>query len=256
MIATGAALDALRTGTGKGIRVAVIDSGIEADHPRLKTMKLADSVGVVEENGRIAIKEGEGGDVYGHGTAIAGIIHENAPEAEIGSFRTIDARSLSRTALICAGIREAIRRGYQILNCSFGCKGLAKFILPHKEWADEAWLKGVHVVAACNNSDENEIEWPAHFASVLSVSIAKTETAEIFHRPGRMVSFAARGEDVEVAWIGGDEQVKTGSSFAAPLVTAALARVLSVFPDLSPPQAHDLLPKIASSWSSELDCDW
>ena len=44
---------------------------------------------------------------------------------------------------------------------------LAKFILPHKEWADEAWLRGAHVVAACSNNDSRETEWPAHFASVI-----------------------------------------------------------------------------------------
>lgn len=255
-ITIGAALNALRSGTGEGVRVAVIDSGIEAEHPRLAEMKLTDSIGLVEEGGRILVKDGEGGDVYGHGTAVAGIIHENAPEAEIGSFRTIDARSFSRTALICAGIREAIRRGYHILNCSFGCKGLAKFILPHKAWADEAWLSGIHVVAACNNGDENEVEWPSHFASVLSVTIARSDSDGIFHRPGKMVGFAARGEDVEVAWAGGGTQIKTGSSFAAPRLTAALARLLSVFPEISPAQAHDLLPRLATRWTADLDCSW
>lgn len=247
---------AIRDGTGRGVRIAVIDSGIQADHPRLAGLKLADSVGVAEEAGRIVIREGDGGDVYGHGTAVAGIIHELAPEAEIGSFRAIDARSLSRTALIRAGIREALDRGYHILNCSFGCKGLAKFVLPHKAWADEAWLRGVHVVSACNNADEDEVEWPSHFTSVHSVTLAKTGSDEIFHRPGRMVGYAARGENVEVAWLGGGTQIQSGSSFAAPRVTAVLARLLSVYPHINPPLAHDLLPQVARPWTSDLDTDW
>ncbi|NNE94068.1 MAG: S8 family serine peptidase [Verrucomicrobiales bacterium] len=250
------AREALERGTGAGIRVAVIDSGVEASHPKLGGLKLTDSVGLGEENGRIEIREGQGGDVYGHGTAVAGIVREFAPEAEIGSFRAIDARSLSRTALICAGVREAILRGYHILNCSFGCRGLAKYILPHKGWVDEAWLKDRFVVAACNNSDDAEVEWPSHFTSVFSVNLAKTESDELFFRPGRMVDYSARGENVEVAWLGGGTQVQTGSSFAAPRVSAALARILSVYPAISPAKMHELLPRIVRPWTEDLDCNW
>ena len=251
-----AARRALSEGTGRGVRVAVIDSGVEADHPRLAGLTLADSVGIFEENGRTVARDGEGHDVFGHGTAVAGIIHELAPEAEIGSFRTIDARSLSRTALIRAGIHEAIRRGYHILNCSFGCKGLAKFILPHKEWADAAWLGGVHVVAAASNVDESETEWPSHFTGVIGVTLANTEFDTIHHRPGRMIGYAARGENVEVAWMGGGVQTQTGSSFAAPRISAGMARLLSVYPSISPPMMHELLPRIVSPWSDDMSCDW
>lgn len=252
----GAARNALRSGTGRGVKIAVIDSGVDASHPQLQGLTIADSVGVLEEAGRIVIREGEGSDVFGHGTAVAGLLHEHAPEAVIGSFRTIDSRSLSRTAVICAGIREAMKRGYHILNCSFGCKGLAKFILPHKAWSDEAWLKGVHVVAAANNDDETEVEWPAHFATVHGVGFANSDMNDIYHRPGRLVAYAARGENVKVPWLGGGHRFQTGSSFATPLLAAALARLLSVYPNINPPQAHDLLPQLAEPWTSDLDCSW
>ena len=147
---------AIREGDGRGVRVAVIDSGIEAGHPRLRKMRLRDSLGFVEEDGRIEMRSGEGFDVYGHGTAVAGVIHSVAPGAEIGSFRVLDARNLSRTAIIQAGIYEAFRRGYQIVNCSFGCKGLPRYVMPHKRWIDEAYVRGIHVVAACNNIDPRD----------------------------------------------------------------------------------------------------
>lgn len=247
---------ALRDGDGAGVRIAVIDSGIEDGHPDLVGMMLRDSVGFEERDGRIQTIEGAGGDVYGHGTAVAGIVHQTAPAAEIGSFRVIDARSLSRTALICAGVREAMRRGYHILNCSFGCKGLAKYILPHKAWADEAWLRGIHVVAAAGGIDDEEPEWPSHFTGVLSVGLARTGTEAIFHRPGSMVGFAARGENVEVSWIGGGRQWKTGTSFAAPRVTGQVARLLGVAPGLSPALVLDLLPRIVEPWQESLGCQW
>ena len=248
--------DSLEHGTGKGVRVAVIDSGIEEGHPKLGGLKLSDSVGLIEENGRIEAVDGEGGDVYGHGTGVAGIIHEIAPEAEIGSFRTINAQSRSRTALICAGIREAQIRGYHILNCSFGCRGLAKFILPHKAWVDEAWLRKIFVVAACNNADDDEVEWPSHFTSVFSVGIARTDTNKIYYRPGKMVAYGARGENVEVACLGGGTQLQTGSSFAAPLVSGHIARILSVNSTITPAILHDVLPRIVYPWSEDLDREW
>ncbi len=247
---------AAQNGTGEGVRVAVIDSGIESDHPRLANLHLCDSVGFEEEDGTVRVVEGGGHDAYGHGTAVAGILHEVAPLAEIGSFRVIDARSASRTHLICAGVNEALRRGYRVLNCSFGCRGLARFILPHKEWADEAWLRGAHVVAACSNLDSRETEWPSHFASVIGVDLAETESDALFYRPDHLVGYSARGENVEVAWVGGGVQYQTGTSFAAPRVAGLIARILSVFPAIRPPMMHQVLASIAEPWHPGLSSDW
>ncbi|MEM9281183.1 MAG: S8 family serine peptidase [Verrucomicrobiota bacterium] len=247
---------AAESGTGAGVKIAVIDSGIEATHPRLRAMRLSDSVAFEEENGQIRHLEGQGDDAYGHGTAVADIIHQFAPEAGVGSFRVIDARSLSKTHLICAGVREAIRRGYHILNCSFGCRGLAKFILPHKEWADEAWVKGIHVVAAASNADSTEAEWPAHFASVIGVDMADTPGDEIFFRHNHLVSFSAKGENVEVAWIGGGVQLQTGTSFAAPRLSAMIARILSVYPYIPPSMMYTVMSSVSQPWHSGLSSDW
>ncbi len=249
------AREASRIGTGAGVRVAVIDSGVEAGHPRLASLRIRDSVRFEENGGTVVAIENEGHDVYGHGTAVAGILHELAPEAEVGSFRVIDARSVSRTHLICAGVREAIHRGYHILNCSFGCRGLAKFILPHKEWADEAWLHGVHIVAACGNTDSREAEWPSHFASVIGVDLAETTSEDLFFRRDHLVGFSARGENVEVAWIGGGVQNQTGTSFAAPRVSGAIARILSVYPDIPPAMMHTVLSSLSEPWHPGLSSD-
>lgn len=248
--------EAARSGTGEGVKVAVIDSGIEPGHPRLAGLKLRDSVGFEEEGGLVRVVEDAGQDTYGHGTAVTDILHQVAPLAEIGSFRVIDARSSSRTHLICAGVREAIARGYQVLNCSFGCRGLAKFILPHKEWADEAWLRGVHVVAACSNIDSHETEWPSHFASVIGVDLAETDSDAVFFRHDHLVSYSARGENVEVAWLGGGVQMQTGTSFAAPRISGTIARILSVYPEVRPATMHDILAAVAEPWHPGLSSDW
>ncbi len=245
---------AAETLRGEGVRIAVLDSGVDTSHPQLTGIRVSDQVAIVEERGRILPVDGDAGDVYGHGTAVAGIIHQMAPEAEIGVFRVLDARNVSRTAVIREGVRQAMLRGYQIINCSFGCKSGAKSVMLFKEWVDEAWLRGIHVVAACNNYNLFEPEWPGHFTSVITVNMARTESAHFFHRPGHMVQFGARGENVPVAWLGGRVEKKTGSSFAVPHLTALTARLLGAAPGLPPPLMLDLLRRIAHPWGPELEC--
>jgi subtilisin len=248
------AREALRTQRGKGVRIALIDSGIDRSHPQLQALRLSDDIAIVEERGRIVAKEGDGMDGYGHGTAVAAILHEVAPEAQIGNFRVLDARNLSRSAVIREGARQALDRGYHIVNCSFGCRSGAKSIMLYKEWVDEAWRRGIHITAACNNFNLYEPEWPGHFSTVITVNMARTQSPHFFHRPRHMVQFGARGENVPVAWLDGRTETKTGSSFAAPRVAGLAARLLSAAPRLSPPLMLDLLRRIADPWHAGLEC--
>jgi subtilisin len=241
----------LGEGTGRGVRIAVLDSGIEASHPRLNGLNLSDDVAVVEQGFRIGIVPGGGRDVYGHGTAIAAILRDVAPEAEIGSFRVLGEQLGSRTLLIREGVRLALERGYHILNCSFGC-GREDQVLAYKDWIDEAYVKGRHIVAACNNQDFTRREWPGHFPTVLTVNFrAGLEREALFVRGGQLVEFAARGQNIEVAWRDGAKKKVTGSSFAAPHVSGLLARLISRQPALSPLDAKSLLLKLAMPWDPE-----
>ena len=193
----------LQQGRGEGIKIAVLDSGIETSHPQLNGLRLADDLALVQEDFRIAIKPGQGQDVYGHGTAIAGIIAQLAPGAQVGSFRVLGEGLRSRSQIIREAARQAMERGYHILNCSFGC-GREDQVLLYKDWIDEAYLQNRHIVAACNNEDYLKREWPGHFPTVVTVNSVRCEAAEVFFRRwGTLVEFAARGEDVEVLWIGG-----------------------------------------------------
>jgi len=238
----------LRGGKGAKIKIAVLDSGIESSHPLLNGLTLADDVAIVEESHQIVSVSGEGRDVYGHGTAIAGIIHELAPEAEIGSFRVLGEHLRARTLIIREGARQALERGYHILNCSFGC-GRDDQVLLYKDWIDEAYNLRRHIVASCNNEDFLKREWPGHFPSVTTVSFTHCADAEAFFcRLGQLVEFAARGEDIEVPWMGGGQKKVTGSSFAAPHISALLARLLSGWPTLTPLQAKSLLHTLAAPW--------
>lgn len=246
---------AISEGRGKGIRIAVIDSGIEVDHPDLQGLELADDVAVESDGMTLAVVDGGGRDVYGHGTAIAGIIRPLAPAARIGSFRVLNERLGGKTATIREGVRQAIDRGYHILNCSFGCRGDVKFIMHYKEWIDEAYLSGIHIVSACNNFDFNVPEWPGYFPSVITTNMGRVEGTEFFYQRGHLVEFVAAGHNVEVPWMGGTHKKVTGSSYAAPHMAAILARLLSVYPDLPPLEAKALLHRLAEPYRPEVAGD-
>jgi len=238
----------LRHGTGAGIKVALLDSGIEISHPQLKGIQLSDDIAIIEQGFSITTVPGGGRDVFGHGTAIADILQQLAPDAQIGSFRVLGDQLRSRSMMIREGVRQAIERGYHILNCSFGC-GREDQVLLYKDWIDEAYVKDRHIVAACNNLDFTKREWPGHFPTVITVNFTKCDAPDaLFCRRGQLVEFAARGEDIDVAWRGGRKKKVTGSSFAAPHVAGMLARLISCCPRLSPLHAKALLHELAQPW--------
>lgn len=239
------ARDALANGDGSGVKVAIIDSGIEVSHPALKGVSLVDDVTVSCDGINLRIEEGDGTDVYGHGTAIASLLLGEAPGIEIGSFRALDSSNHARSFVIAECVNQAIARGYQVINCSFGCRGLPRYVMDYKEWVDLAYLSGVQIVAACSNLDAGIREWPSYFPSVVSVRGIDCERDDFYFRKGRMVSFLAKGERVEVPWLGGKTKIETGSSYAAPLISGKIARVLSYLPELDSGSVKPLLSVLA-----------
>lgn len=237
---------ALREGTGRGIRIAILDSGVEWSHPALAGARRGDDVVMRQDNGRLISGEGCGEDVFGHGTAVAGILHALAPEAELGSFRVLDESNQARSEIICEGARLALDRGYHILNCSFGAR-LRNQVLMFKDWTDRAYLEHRHVVAACNNDDFRRPEWPGDFTSVITVNMhaGVPEDQLLRHTPGALVEFSALGVGVRLPWKDGQWLTNTGSSFAAPRVSALLSRLLSCHPRLFPWEAKSLLLRSA-----------
>jgi subtilisin len=248
------ARDDLGHGSGRGVKIAVLDSGIERSHPALATASLADDLAILDDGVSLKTAPGEGFDVFGHGTAVAGIIHRIAPEAEIGSIRVLGENLRSRTAIIREGARVAIERRYHILNCSFGC-GVPEHVLHYKSWIDEAYVRNIHVVAACNNLDSTRPEWPGHFSSVITVNMAlvpqqKEEDCALFYQAGQLVEFIAPGIELSVPWKDGQMKKVTGSSFAAAQVSGLIARMLSVHPGLMPSQLKALLQRAAQPWNA------
>lgn len=252
------AADAVRTGRGRGIKVAIIDSGIELSHPALRQLRLTDDIAFeVSAAGTVSARPGGGVDKYGHGTAIASIVQRTAPEAQIGSFRALDENLGSKYPIIAEAARLAIDLGYNIINCSFGSRADPGTIQHFKPFIDLSYRRGVHIVSACSNTDFRKPEWPGYFPSVITVNKASISTDDLLFRwdeprgdyARHLVEFAARGEYSDLPWKGGRTFADRGSSYAAPVVAALLARLLSQFPRLKPPVAKALLQEIALPWT-------
>ena len=235
---------AIERGNGKGIRIAVLDSGVEINHPVFQGRSLRDDV-AVEVDQADPFQPGSGVDLYGHGTAVSGIIWKLAPEAEIGSFRILGPNLKARTAQVSLAANRALELGYNIVNCSFGCSILGHLPL-YKAWIDRAERLGVHVVAASGNHDPDQPEWPAHFPSVLGVDVNHSTDKHLIRHEGCIVEFAAPGSECHVPWKDGGQRVMTGSSFAAPYLTGILSRLLSVYPLRDPLFVKALLRRVAT----------
>lgn len=240
------AYQAIETGDGDGVRIAILDSGIDTSHPGFRHLKLADDIAVVSKGGRIVVEENDSGDVFGHGSAVAGIIHRLAPRATLGSIRVLGHFKESRAAVIREGLRQAALRNYHIVQCSFGAPARAQDAALYKNCIDALYLRRMHIVAAGSNNGFQSAEWPAHFPTVLAVGSDPHGRDGLYLNPGGLVEFATCGEEDAALWPGGGTRRLVGSSFAAPRVAARLARLLSTHPDLHPLLAKALLRQIST----------
>lgn len=249
------ARDALRNGKGQGVKVAILDSGIDHTHPALASLRLAGRKTVIEGDLGPEVVDDGGGDLFGHGTAVAYLVHQTAPEAEIGSykvFETTEGRCSGRAALLEAAVLDAIANGYHIINCSFGTPAKPVIYRYFKSWIDAAYLADIHVVTACNNLDYTQPEWPAHFPSVVAVNMGRVRPGKFHYRAGQLVEFFAHGDKIRVPWLQHDWKKMTGSSYAAPVLAGLTARLLSCHPGLSAPLVKAVLREVAEPWSADV----
>jgi subtilisin family serine protease len=105
--------------TGKGVRVAVVDSGIDTEHPDLKG-KVKESVEIVTVDGRLEFRPSTSGDQAGHGTACAGIIASVAPDVELYSVKVLGPQGSGSGEMFLVGLDYAIKQKFHVINLSLG----------------------------------------------------------------------------------------------------------------------------------------
>jgi subtilisin family serine protease len=103
--------------TGKGAPVCILDSGIEAGHPRVGGLESAVAISLGENEEVVAAEDAEG-DVSGHGTACAGIVRALAPECSISSVRVLGSSFTGTGAVLLAGLRYAVEQSFDVINMS------------------------------------------------------------------------------------------------------------------------------------------
>lgn len=110
----------LRGRTGRGVLVAVVDSGARAPHPHLPGVSGGARVFVDATGADVMIAEGDFVDTLGHGTAVASAIHEKAPDAEILAVKVFGDRLATSAPVLAHAIDYATRRGARLVNLSLG----------------------------------------------------------------------------------------------------------------------------------------
>jgi subtilisin family serine protease len=149
-------------GTGRGIRVAVVDSGVFEQHPHIG--RIAGGVGI-DADGH---EHPDYVDRLGHGTAVAAAIHELAPDADLYAVKVFDTALSARIASLAAGIAWAVRMGADVINLSLGTPKLEhESIL--RAAIDNAAARGAVLVSA--RDDEGVKYLPGSLAGVVGVQV-------------------------------------------------------------------------------------
>ena len=227
--------------TGRGVRVAVIDSGVEADHPALDGCVDADGGVVVhlDADGNTVVDAGPHEDSFGHGTACAGIIHSIAPEARITSVKVLGRGLSGKASVFLRGLGWAIESGFEVVNLSLGTTK-RDWALAFYELCDQAYFRNCFLVTAANNV--YRASYPSLYGSVTSVACNLATDPFRFHwNPDPPTEFLARGINVDVAWAGGRRMTSTGNSYAAPHIAGLAALIRSKHPELRPFQVKTVL---------------
>ncbi|MFC5826064.1 S8 family serine peptidase [Nonomuraea insulae] len=222
--------------TGAGVRVCVVDSGIDAGHADVGPVSGAYTM-IADRDGLRAVPD-EQGDRSGHGTACASVIRRLAPDCELVGMRVLGALH-GRAEVLVAGLSWAVAEGFDVINLSLSTTQ-RDFVPALRELADEAYFRNTLIVAAAHNLHVESYPW--RFASVVSVgSHREPEPDLILYNPSPPVEFFACGMNVPVATPGGGRRRCSGNSFATSHVAARCALIRGKHPGLTPFQVKTAL---------------
>jgi subtilisin len=223
---------------GAGVRVCVLDSGVDGAHPLVGGLDGALEV-ITGADGSLAVAPTDPTDAAGHGTACASLIRAIAPGVSLTSVRVLSNGAFGAGAALLAGLSWAIDEGFDVINLSLSTTR-TQFCAALRELSDRAYFRRCVMVASAHNMPVQSFPWP--FASVISVaSHDGPDPMTYYYNPAPPVEFYARGVRVKVAWSGGQEILSTGNSFAAPHMAGISALILSKHPMLTPFQLKSVL---------------
>jgi subtilisin family serine protease len=240
---------------GKGVIVAVLDTGVDTNHPDLKE-NIIEGWNFVDDNDNVTDLDGHGTHVTGiiaavanNGVGIAGI----APEVKIMPLKIIEA-SGGLWGDIDSAILYAKKNGANIISMSLGGSLSPKFALPTSTIITLAHYSNITLIAAAGNENTGSQRYPAAYEHVIAVSAINNdlERAE-FSNYGGHVKFSAPGVNIISTMptypcyitteLGVSQNYASlnGTSMACPFVTGVAALLLSKYPGLTPDMIEDTL---------------
>lgn len=230
-----------RSAMGRGIKVALLDSGIDSTHPLLVNSSL-------RENDLLTDSAEEDAS---HGTALASVIagmgdgfEGVAPASEVLSYRVIDDTGHTDSHTVARAIVLAVNEGAKVINLSLGGEQPNQALESSVRYALE---NGVSLVAAVGNEGMGLVDYPAAYEGVIGVtSVGVSGRVSEFANFGDEVDLSAPGDNVLTAWSGGEMVGFSGTSIATAIVSGAIAAELSRDPLLSPPMIEELLYRHAN----------
>jgi subtilisin family serine protease len=243
---------------GQGVKVAVIDTGVDLGHPALKDRlapagdwkDFVDGDAIPQEvSGGPNALDNEG---FGHGTGVAGVIAQVAPKAQIMPIRILGSDGSGDATALVSAIEWAVNRGARVINLSVGMTERVDAVAAMVRWAH---TKGVFVVISAGNSNDTQVTYPAADAKtktgggsrVISVGsvgsraqltakvtqtllgvadVAVFDHKSVFSTYGPAIKIMAPGELMATLAPNNRIGFWTGTSFAAPVVSATLALAL------------------------------
>jgi subtilisin len=224
------------------VDVAILDSGIDATHPILSG-RVAEAFGVTRTDAHaqiVPLPVNTDNDLFGHGTAVASIIAQIAPNARLYDMRVLGQDNTGGEEILCAGMRHAVTKGWAVLNLSLAAGYRMRGDL--HVLCESAYYKGQTVVAARRNVPIGGDGLPAEFSSCIGVDMGSYQPP--FHfgfRIGTPIEVSADGEEITVAARGGGWTTVTGTSFATPAVSGLCALLLGAYPGLQPYEIKTIL---------------
>lgn len=228
--------------TGAGVIVAVLDTGATFTHPALRGHLLPGFNALAPGTAPLDLPDGKVNNATGHGTMIAGLIARLAPGAKIMPVRVLNGDGIGTTLPIVAGVHWAITHGAKVINMSFGSPVPADAL---SEAMDEASLAGVVLVASAGNDSADVPRYPAVCEYVISVAAVESNNVKsAYSNFGPLVRVVAPGTGIRSTYWTGGYANWSGTSFAAPFVTAEAVLLRSAFPRMA---AEDVVSRIRST---------
>lgn len=222
--------------TGEGIVVAILDTGVDLDHPSLQPhlgsghYDYVDDDNDPSEQGNGIDDDGDGrvDESHGHGTHAAGLVALVAPDAEILVYRVLDADGRGHPIVIAQAIEDAVAAGADVINISFGMEGKPESRVLRNAFKT-ARKNEVSIVAAVGNDSRKGHQYPAEDKEVLGVAAMARGNNDLadFSNYGKPAIVAAPGEEIVSTLPGGEFGAWSGTSMATPIVSGQVALVRS-----------------------------